>query len=86
MKLIDKLMRDICAEMEWENYKGLDSCSGSIRARLTARCEAMDAVVEAARELADLMDDIEEGEYDPDSFTTQPIRVALAALKQVRDE
>lgn len=33
---------------------------------------------ECAQELADLVDEIVAGNYTPDSFTTQPIRRALA--------
>ena len=36
------------------------------------------ALREALSELADLMDAVCEGEYKPDSFTTQPARKALA--------
>lgn len=35
----------------------------------------------AATELADLMDATRDGDYAPDSFTTQPIRTALAGAK-----
>jgi hypothetical protein len=38
-------------------------------------------VVEALSELADLMDAVRSGDYKPDSFTTQPARLALAALQ-----
>lgn len=38
---------------------------------------AHDALVRALKELADLVDEIREGAYTPDSFTTQPARAAL---------
>jgi hypothetical protein len=40
------------------------------------------AVAEAAQELVDLMEDVYAGNYTPDSFTTQPARLALAALTE----
>jgi FtsZ-binding cell division protein ZapB len=39
-----------------------------------------DALAEALLELAELMDDIRAGTYEPDSFTTQPARAALAGV------
>lgn len=42
-----------------------------------ARCAAMQ---EAGSELVDLMEAVVAGEYKPDSFTTQPMRLALSAL------
>ena len=35
-------------------------------------------LLEACKELADLMDDVLGGAYTPDSFTTQPARIAIA--------
>jgi len=46
--------------------------------------EALPEVVEALRELADLVDYIEE-EYMVDSFTSQTARTALAKLEGVQD-
>jgi signal transduction histidine kinase len=43
--------------------------------------EKYDVLVEATRELADLVEDTVDGEYEPDSFTTQPVRNALRALE-----
>lgn len=44
-------------------------------------------VVEAGMELADLMDDVRSGDYVPDSFTNQPMEIALTKLKEaVKDE
>lgn len=40
------------------------------------------ALVEALEELIDLMEDTRQGEYVPDSFTTQPARIALAAYRK----
>ena len=52
MKLIDKIMREICAEMEWEDYQGTDTFSGTLRARLAPIADAADAVIEAAEAYA----------------------------------
>jgi HAMP domain-containing protein len=41
--------------------------------------DASVGLIEAAEELADLMDDVVRGNYKPDSFTTQPLRKALHA-------
>ena len=38
-------------------------------------------LVEALEELVDLMEDTYQGEYIPDSLTTQPARAALAAYR-----
>ena len=35
-------------------------------------------LLDALRELADLVDDMRSGNYSPDSFTTQPARLAIA--------
>jgi hypothetical protein len=40
------------------------------------------ALVEALEELVDLMEDTRQGEYIPDSFTTQPARIALATHRK----
>lgn len=37
------------------------------------------SLLDAAKELADLMDDVRSGDYKPDSFTCQHIRAAIAA-------
>jgi len=46
-----------------------------------------DSLRDALSELADLMDDVVEGTYKPDSFTTQPARITLGEsdLDQERD-
>lgn len=40
------------------------------------------ALREAGIELVNLMEDVVSGDYEPDSFTTQPMRVAIDALSQ----
>ena len=40
------------------------------------------ALVEALEELIDLMEATYEGEYTPDSLTTQPAHIALAAYRE----
>ena len=47
--------------------------------RLRSRLEAAEKVVDAAREAVDLLNDAASGNYKPDSFSAQPLRVALAA-------
>lgn len=42
----------------------------------------VDELVEALEELVDLMEDTRQGEYIPDSFTTQPARIALEAYRK----
>ena len=39
-------------------------------------------LVEVLEELADLMDAVIEGEYEPDSFTTQPASLAIVKHKE----
>lgn len=46
--------------------------------------KALKLALEALEELADLMDDTRAGRYEPDSFTTQPARTAITAIKQAR--
>jgi hypothetical protein len=48
---------------------------------MIARYQQME---EALSELADLVEAMLEGEYTPDSFTTQPARMALRALEPVQ--
>lgn len=47
-----------------------------------ALVEQRDSLASALSELADLVDEIREGNYTPDSFTTQPARIALATVEQ----
>lgn len=49
--------------------------------RSTSPHPDVSALVEALEELVDLMEDTHQGEYIPDSFTTQPARIALAAYR-----
>lgn len=56
---------------------------GDLSRQTAPDAEALvEELVEALEELVDLMDDIRQGEYTPDSFTTQPARVALAAYRK----
>lgn len=52
----------------------------------TERHPDVSALVEALEELIDLMEDIRQGEYVPDSFTTQPARIALATYRKGNEE
>lgn len=40
-------------------------------------------LIDAARELCDLVDASVDGAYTPDSFTTQPLRLALAEVEMM---
>lgn len=42
-------------------------------------------LAKALEELINLMEDTRRGEYTPDSFTTQPARIALAAYRKGGD-
>jgi hypothetical protein len=59
------------------NWAMLDTAD--LRKNLAAPQESRSEVLEAAKELADLMDEVVEGNYKPDHFTTQPLRRALAS-------
>jgi hypothetical protein len=41
----------------------------------------VDELIACAKEAVTLMDDAAAGHYKPDSFTSQPLRIALAALE-----
>ena|SRR5690625_2959970 len=66
------------AELERERNRRFD---GNEQASREHR-EDMKALVDALEELVDLMEDTRRGEYTPDSFTTQPARIALAAYRK----
>ena len=42
-------------------------------------------LIAAAEELVDLMEDVRTGDYIPDSFTTQPMRMAIKDAKGEQD-
>lgn len=52
MNLLDIIMREICAEMDWADRKEPGFYTGRIRARLTPVAEAAQAVIEAADKVA----------------------------------
>ena len=62
------------------NKDEYDSFDGYVDA-LEAKVEEL---TECLTEAVDLMEDIREGEYKPDSFTTQPWRAALK--QEAKDE
>jgi hypothetical protein len=68
-------MSDLLEEADQYRHPDFDSDCEKLVVRLADRIEALEA---ALGELADLMDDVREGTYKPDSFTTQPARAALA--------
>ena len=98
MKLIDRIMRDICDVMEWlpmDNFPP-GTWSHDIQARLTPRCDAVDAVVQAARGCKDYpggsnVDDLCDcATFYPDDCVhphcvLRKLYDALAALDEVRD-
>lgn len=47
-----------------------------------ARAALVPGLVDTLSELADLMDEVIQGDYKPDSFTCQPARIALAAARK----
>lgn len=69
---------ELQAELERERKRRFD---GNEQASREHR-EDMKSLVEALEELVDLMEDVRQGEYIPDSFTTQPARIALAAHRK----
>lgn len=82
MKLIDRLMRDICSVMGWQYPNSIRTDMLDIRAKLTPVAEqhdresaAKDAVVDAAREAV--------ASHAKTNITpTGPMREALAALDE----
>ena len=46
------------------------------------RVDKLNNLIAAAEEMLDLMEDVRTGNYVPDSFTTQPLRIALNYIKQ----
>ena len=93
MKLIDRIMRDICDVMKWQGWPDAPTeagtWAGDIRIMLTPRCDAVDAVVTAAREY--LNDECYDCEFADTMCMTgktcehYPMRFALAALDEVRE-
>lgn len=84
------------AESYWNErrFKGLSddprTWEGVYQAMLAAAPEMQEQhptsdvsiLVEALEELVDLMEDTRQGEYTPDSFTTQPARIAIDAYRR----
>lgn len=62
----------------WENNEGV----GIPIYTASPPAPDVSALVAALEELVDLVEDIRQGEYIPDSFTTQPARIALAAHRK----
>ena len=58
------------APQVWEYITKLETQLVKLQAKNELLCDV-------GSELADLMDDIVDGCYKPDSFTTQPMRLAL---------
>ena len=52
---------------------------GALRMQRARLMEENERLRQALEELVLLVEDIRQGEYVPDSFTTQPARIALAA-------
>ena len=91
MKLIDRIMRDICDVMKWQGWPDAPTeagtWAGDIRIMLTPRCDAADAVVEACRKHRKPCGP--QSRYSHITFIgdmLNDIDDALAALDEVRDE
>ena len=69
MNLLDIIMREICAEMDWADRKEPGFYTGRIRARLTPVAEAAQAVIDAAKGASVL-------------YPGHQLRAALAALEE----
>ena len=65
-----------------EEVLTFDEANSLLRGITLPTAPEVPLLVEALEELIDLMEDIRQGEYTPDSFTTQPARIALAAYRK----
>ena len=75
---------DFIADLnDGEYHEYYDRAEQEANARLIA---AAPELLEALEELADLVDDLVDGIYRPDSFTTQPARAAIAKAKGESNE
>lgn len=73
-----------CAIVHWDGFKQRfwESARGEKEMHANARLiAASPCLLEALEELVDLFDGLVSGEYQPDSFTTQPARAAIAKAK-----
>lgn len=84
MTLIDRIMREVCNEMEWVDAKDTRTCSGKIRAKLALVASAYDAVVSAVRRIAE--ETGEDGQTPPSLGSLVELHGSLSALDEVRDE
>jgi hypothetical protein len=74
----------LSVRMRWaRNHDGTGCLAQDFAAEVSALEAERDALVATLAELADLMDDTRDGEYTPDSFTTQPARALLAKYEAV---
>ena len=84
MKLIDRIMRDICDVMKWQGWPDAPTeagtWAGDIRIMLRPRCDAVDAVVTAAKVLDSRISDME----GPGLTKLRKALAALADLSRVR--
>ena len=73
-----------CAIVHWDGFEQefWESARGKKEMHANARLiAAAPDLLEALEELADLFDAMVSGEYQPDSFTTQPAHAAIAKAK-----
>ena len=71
------------ADQDRHNAERAARILAAIEPQPDPRDEVIARLVEALDELADLTDDLVNGVYTPDSFTSQPARAAIAAAKAV---
>ena len=79
------------ADFNFEQYQDAGRLMFELQAVTEQQAEAIRLKDAALAELKDLMEDVYTGNYHPDSFTTQPARIALSIqpspeILQARDE
>lgn len=78
----------VCDEVEKleARVKELEAINLGLVKTLLEEGSEKSRLVGALEELVDLMGDTRQGDYIPDSFTTQPARIALATYRKKGDE
>lgn len=71
----------------WQDYiraeigRAEEHCAEQFLQAVEERERMLEEAAEVLRELVDLMEDVRDGGYKPDSFTCQPARAFLAKLE-----